>query len=238
MGSKSSAYDLSKEEAILTQKLNSELGFPSEVLEEKGRYACKTTKRLHTYDGVIPQIGDAVFIHKNFAKFDVTTFKSISDNPQPPVDTGSYIIEEFDIAEKCCSVTVRSQNSQEAEESESITYSMSSFKYLKTTPWTASDYRKYYVRNELPYLLVALVAVSVPIIALLGMVYFVVFSPTMMEEIVGGIVGVVAELTGDTADFTPVVQALSTVLRLFTVTVLILIFLTVVKRVLFSLRGE
>lgn len=235
MGSKSSAYDLSKEEAILTQKLNSELGFPSEVLEEKGRYACKTTKRLHTYDGVIPQIGDAVFIHKDIAKFDGATFKSISSNPQLPLDTGSYVIEEFDITENCCNVTVRSQNSQE---SESITYSMSSFKYLKTTPWTASDYRKYFVRNELLYSLVVLVAISVPVIVFLGMAYFVVFSPTMMEEIVGGIVGVVAELTGDTADFTPVVQALSTVLRLFTVTVLILIFLTVVKRVLFSLRGE
>lgn len=235
MGSKSSAYDLSKEEAILTQKLNSELGFPSEVLEEKGRYACKTTKRLHTYDGVIPQIGDAVFIHKDIAKFDGATFKSVSSSPQLPIDTGSYVIEEFDITENCCNVTVRSQNSQE---SESITYSMSSFKYLKTTPWTASDYRKYFVRNELLYSLVVLVAISVPVIAFLGMAYFVVFSPTMMEEIVGGIVGVVAELTGDTADFTPVIQTLSTVLRLFTVTMLILIFLTVVRRVLFSLKGE
>ena len=237
MDSKSSAYDLSKEEALLTQKVNSELGFPSEVVEEKGRYVCKTTKRLYTYDGVIPQIGDAVFIHKDFAKFDVTTFKSVSSNPQPSVDTGSYIIEEFDIAEKCCNVTVRSQNSQ-GEEPEKITYSMSSFKYLKTTPWTASDYRKYYVRNELPYLLVALVAVSVPIVALLGMVYFVVFSPTLLEEIVEGIVGVVAEFTGDTADFAPVVQTLVMVLRVFTVTMLILLFLTIVKKVLFSLKGE
>lgn len=204
MDSKSSIYDLSKEAAELSKQFNDNLGLPSMITRKSNGYACEIPKKVRTFDNIVPQIGDMVYLHKSFAALEDFSLSGLSQedwSKELKVESIPFVIADFNISEKSCGLTLKRQstkvkikkyegdkevltdtvhlaNTHENKISvqEGFSLKLSSFRYLKTTCWSRKDYRSFFSR----YTLRTVVAYSIAILLALALLSLIVYALFLM----------------------------------------------------------
>ena len=155
---------LSKNEVMYVKDEYDKMGFPSEIKQQGDGYICEISKKWYSYEGILPQVNDSFYI--------------MGEDENLP-----YKIISFEIEDDLCNLTVQLEG---ADDDDLLEAELDTFNVLKTTPWTAKDKQDYYVKYELPTVILSVLGVILAIVLVLGLIALLVwgiFSQTVPETL-------------------------------------------------------
>ncbi len=177
---------LSKNEVMYVKDEYDKMGFPSEIKQQGDGYICEISKKWYSYEGILPQVNDSFYI--------------MGEDENLP-----YKIISFEIEDDVCNLTVQLEG---ADDDDLLEAELDTFNVLKTTPWTAKDKRDYYVKYELPKVILSVLSVILAIVLVVGLIAllgYAIFSQIVPETL--------AELSGvELSEIQPLWRMMRTVL--------------------------
>jgi len=177
---------LSKDEVMFVKDEYDKMGFPSEIKQQGDGYICEISKKWYSYEGILPQVNDSFYI--------------LGEDENLP-----YKIISFEIEDDVCNLTVQLEG---ADDDDLLEAELDTFNVLKTTPWTAKDKRDYFVKYELPKVILSVLSVILAIVLVVGLIAllgYAIFSQIVPETL--------AELSGvELSEIQPLWRMMRTVL--------------------------
>ena len=155
---------LSKNEVMYVKDEYDKMGFPSEIKQQGDGYICEISKKWYSYEGILPQVNDSFYI--------------MGEDENLP-----YKIISFEIEDDVCNLTVQLEG---ADDDDLLEAELDTFNILKTTPWTAKDKRDYFVKYELPKVILSVLSVILAIVLVVGLIAllgYAIFSQIVPETL-------------------------------------------------------
>ncbi|MBQ7008060.1 MAG: hypothetical protein IJN05_02475 [Ruminococcus sp.] len=155
---------LSKNEVMYVKDEYDKMGFPSEIKQQGDGYICEISKKWYSYEGILPQVNDSFYI--------------MGEDENLP-----YKIISFEIEDDVCNLTVQLEG---ADDDDLLEAELDTFNVLKTTPWTAKDKRDYFVKYELPKVILSVLSVILAIVLVVGLIAllgYAIFSQIVPETL-------------------------------------------------------